>query len=130
MKYHLCVALLGLAVAGAAEARGSEAARPARFRILVPEDAFVFVGRERMRATGEERHFQSPPLSPGRRYSYEISVIHEGQEVVRTVRFEPGRTVVVDFREEIERLGSPATPPAPTRKPIRPVWLPGRVWRA
>jgi uncharacterized protein (TIGR03000 family) len=130
MKHPLIVALLALVVVGAAEVRGSEVSpRRARLRILVPEDAFVFVDRERMRATGEVRLFESPPLKQGLRYSYEISVIHEGQEVVRTVRFQAGRTVEVDFRQEIEKLSEP-TSPGRTLKPIRPEWLPRRVWRA
>lgn len=130
MRWCAGAALLVVVAVGAAPARGSEAGKRARFRILVPEEAFVFVARERMQATGAVRLFESPPLRPGRRYTYEISVIHEGREVVRTVRFEAGRTVEVDFRKEIEKLSGGAGPAGRPFRPIRPVWLPGRVWRA
>jgi uncharacterized protein (TIGR03000 family) len=130
MKLYPGVALLVLVAVGATPSQGSEAGKRARFRILVPEEAFVFVARERMQATGTVRLFESPPLRQGRRYTYEISVIHEGREVVRTVRFEPGRTVEVDFRKELEKLSDGTGPTGKPLKPIRPVWLPGRVWRA
>src|SRR5258706_510394 len=85
--------------------RGGAARRlRARLRILVPADAFVFVARDRMTSTGGVRIYESPPLQRGRRYAYEISVIHEGREVAREVGFEPGRTVEVDFRVDFERL--------------------------
>ncbi|MFO0844126.1 MAG: TIGR03000 domain-containing protein [Gemmataceae bacterium] len=99
----------------------------ARFRVLVPDGAFVFVAKEKMTSTGDERLFESPPLEAGRKYSYEISVIHEGREATCEVRFEAGSTVEVDFRPEFQKVTS--APPRPL-KPIRPEWLPGRVWRA
>ena len=130
MKPHLSVAVLVLAVTVAPQVRAGDAGAVARFRILVPEDAYVFVERERMRSEGEQRVFVSPPLEKGRRYTYEFSVIHEGQEVVRTVRFEAGRTVEVDFRGEIQKLSQTAEPAGRPLRPIRPVWLPKRVWVA
>lgn len=126
MRDYLRLGVLGLLVAGTPQVQGSETTR---FRVLVPENAFVFVAKERMASTGAERLFESPPLEMGRRYVYEISVIHEGQEVVRQVRFQPGRTVVVDFREDCEKLGQSPTPPGPPWKPFRQEWLPKRVYR-
>ncbi len=98
-----------------------------QFRILVPEEAFVFIAGERMRSTGSERLFESPSLRPGKKYIYEISVIHEGREVVRQIKFEAGTLVEVDFRPEFQTM---TNAPTPAIKPIRPQWLPGRVWRA
>jgi uncharacterized protein (TIGR03000 family) len=122
-------ALIGLLFSETLQARSPESVRT-QLRILVPDEAFVFVARERMKATGTERLFESPPLRPGRRYTYEISVIHEGQEIVRLVRFEAGSQVEVDFREACEKLSTPATLPPRPFKPIRPEWLPRRVYRA
>ena len=130
MKPHLSVAMLVLVVAAVPDARGKEAGARTHFRILVPEEAYVFVDRQRMKSEGEERVFVSPQLETGRRYTYEISVIHEGQEVVRTVGFEAGRTVEVDFRGEILKLSQTSQPTGRPLKPIRPLWLPRRVWLA
>jgi uncharacterized protein (TIGR03000 family) len=121
------MALVMLLMAGTLTAPTTEESTRGRLRILVPEDAFVFVAKEKMTSTGSERLFESPPLKAGTRYTYEISVIHEGREVVREVRFEAGRTVEVDFRGEFEKLTTAPTSPF---KPIRPEWLPRRVWRA
>jgi uncharacterized protein (TIGR03000 family) len=98
-----------------------------RIRVLVPDEAFVFVAGERMSSTGGERLFESPALVPGRRYKYAVSVIHDGREVSLEVGFEPGATVEVDLRAEFRKVTG--APPRPF-KPIRPQWLPGRVWRA
>ena len=138
MSHHLAEAarlgaVLALLAAGTPAACAADApvgADRARFRILVPDDAFVFVARERMKATGRERVYDSPRLERGRRYTYEISVIHEGREVAREVGFEPGRTVEVDFRPDFLRLERQSRPYRKPHKPIRPEWLPGRVWRA
>jgi hypothetical protein len=84
----VCVgAVLVLLVAGTPAARGDrgdssppgkgKAPLRARLRILVPADAFVFVARDRMASTGGVRVYESPPLERGRRYAYEISVLHE-----------------------------------------------------
>jgi uncharacterized protein (TIGR03000 family) len=116
-----------LLVVATVPAQATDDVTRGRFRVLVPDEAFVFVAEERMTSTGGERLFESPPLPPGRRYKYQISVIHDGREVVMVVGFEPGTTVEVDFRAEFQKVTS-----APGRpfKPIRPEWLPGRVWRA
>src|SRR5262245_43856241 len=117
-----------LLVAGALQAAEGQDLASARFRILVPKDAYVFVERSRMKSTGDERLFESPPVQKGRLYTYEISVIHEGKEVVREVRFTAGRTIEVDFRKEFENLvPPPASGQTRPYKPIRPEWLPRRV---
>jgi uncharacterized protein (TIGR03000 family) len=118
---------LAVLVLATLPAQVTDDATRGRFRVLVPEEAFVFVAKEKMTSTGGERLFESPALVPGRRYRYEISVIHDGREVVCEVRFEAGSTVEVDFRPEFQKVTS--APPRPV-KPIRPEWLPGRVWRA
>lgn len=126
-------ALLALLVAGMLQVRADGERVRTRFHIFVPDDAFVFVARERMHSGGSTRIFESPPLLPGRRYIYEISVIYAGLEVSREVIFEAGRTVEIDFRPAFEKLlQRPTETPRYRRpvKPIRPEWLPRRVWRA
>jgi uncharacterized protein (TIGR03000 family) len=119
--------LVVLLMAGTLNAKADEAKPKGRLRILVPEEAFVFVAKQKLTSTGTERLVESPPLRAGGRYSYEVSVIHEGREVVREVRFVAGRTVEVDFRPDFAKVtAAPANP----FKPIRPEWLPKRVYRA
>ncbi|MFO0879315.1 MAG: hypothetical protein U0840_18370 [Gemmataceae bacterium] len=117
-----------LLLAGTFHAQLADDEPRTRLRILVPDDAFVFVQKERMKATGGERVVESPTLTAGQRYTYEISVIHAGTEVSREVSFEPGQTLDIDFRPDFARTPSP--PPVPTWKPLRPEWLPRRAWRA
>lgn len=119
--------LVVLLMAGTLNGTTTESPSKGRLRILVPDEAFVFVAKTKMNSTGGERLYESPPLLAGMKYTYEISVIHEGREVVREVRFEAGSTVEVDFRKEFEQM---TTAPGTPFKPLRPEWLPKRVWRA
>src|SRR5437773_213765 len=101
------VVLLVSGVAGTPVVLGAEEGRMrVQLRILVPDDAFVFVARERMKSTGPDRLYESPLLSGGKRYTYEISVIHEGHEVTREVSFQAGGTVEIDFRPDFLEIDS------------------------
>lgn len=124
MRHLGGVAVVVVALLAALPARADDG--PQRFRLLVPDEAFVFIGRERMKSVGDDRLFVSPPLRAGMQYTYEFTVIHEGRVVAREVRFEPGVTIEVDFRKEFEKGATLAQP----FKPLRPEWLPRRVWRA
>lgn len=127
MPGRAAVTVLMLLLAGTLPNQIAEETPRTHIRILVPEESFVFVQKEKMKSTGMERIFESPALMAGQSYTYEISVIHAGREVSRQVRFEAGQRVEIDFRAEFEKVSS--APPQPTLKPIRPEWLPRRVWR-
>jgi uncharacterized protein (TIGR03000 family) len=54
----------------------------------VPEDAFIWFDGARTRQTGTTRWFESPPLTPGKQFYYNVRVVwyEEGEWVSQTVR--------------------------------------------
>jgi uncharacterized protein (TIGR03000 family) len=60
--------------------------RAAVIDVRLPADAVILFGGQKTTATGAERSFISPPLTPGKEYVYEVSVRwHQGgREVTRT----------------------------------------------
>lgn len=56
--------------------------------LRVPANAQVWVDGSRTRQTGEARHFYSPPLTPGKKYAYEIRVrwTEDGKPVEKNQR--------------------------------------------
>jgi uncharacterized protein (TIGR03000 family) len=58
----------------------------ARVRVVVPADAKVSFDGKATRQTGTVRHYESPALTPGHDYSYEIKATwsENGKEVTRT----------------------------------------------
>jgi uncharacterized protein (TIGR03000 family) len=54
--------------------------------LRVPEDATVWVDGVKTKQTGEARHFYSPPLTPGKKYTYKMRVRWEkdGEPVEKT----------------------------------------------
>jgi len=99
----------GTAVAAAtpaADTRQSYSYTPAadnsaRIQVRVPADAEVLVGGERTRQRGTDRLFSSPPLTPGKTYSYEVTARwREGDrpvEQTRKVRVRANGMSFVDF---------------------------------
>jgi len=73
----------------------------AHIRVLVPEDAQVWVGGQETGQRGQERDFASPVLTPGKTYSYEVKArwMQDGQPVERTrqVKVQANQTTTVDF---------------------------------
>jgi len=73
----------------------------ARLRILVPSNAKVWVGGQDTAQSGQEREFGSPPLTPGKSYTYEVKArwMEAGEPVERTrkVKVMANRTTTVDF---------------------------------
>jgi uncharacterized protein (TIGR03000 family) len=65
-------------------------ARPALIDVVLPADAALsFQGVPMTEETGALRQFQSPPLTPGRNYSYDVRATwkdKEGREIVRSRR--------------------------------------------
>jgi len=64
------------------------AAAPVQFDLQVPADAQVWFDGEKTTQTGALRHFVSPPLPPGRAYTYEVRVAWKegGREVTESRR--------------------------------------------
>lgn len=87
------------AVATSAEAAGPA---PVRIEIRVPTtDAVVQFGETATDQTGTVREFESPPIQPGRDYTYHIVARWQadGRDVFhgRTVTVRSGQRVIVDF---------------------------------
>src|SRR5205807_2780639 len=98
--------LLGL-VAGAvfagrlSSAQESEK-KPARLKVLVPPVAQLTVDDRPTGATGGERVFVTPPLTPGRTYTYQLTAswLEGSYRMVRMaeVKVQAGQETVVDLR--------------------------------
>jgi uncharacterized protein (TIGR03000 family) len=73
----------------------------ARITLVVPSDAEVYIDGKAMTQTGSERQFVTPSLEKGSTYNYSIRAVwtQDGRaiETTRTVRFQAGSKVRVDF---------------------------------
>jgi uncharacterized protein (TIGR03000 family) len=69
--------------------------------LRVPENAEIWVNGVKTKQTGESRYFFSPPLTPDKKYSYEIRLrwMKDGKPVEETQRIlvQAGRTIRRDF---------------------------------
>jgi uncharacterized protein (TIGR03000 family) len=69
-----------------------------RLRVLVPADAVVWIQDQPTAATGPDRLFESPPLTPGATYTYTVTArLADGRAETKTVAGKPGETVVAAF---------------------------------
>jgi len=77
----------------------------AHIAMRVPEEAEIWFDGVKTTSTGEFRAFQSPPLTPGRRYAYEVRARwgENGHEVTQTqkVTVSAGADVTIRFPAEI-----------------------------
>jgi uncharacterized protein (TIGR03000 family) len=82
-----------------ARAYGGRLIQPClRLRVLVPAGAEVWIQDRPMAATGTDRLFESPPLTPGSTYAYTVTAkLPGGRAETKTVAGRPGETVAVDF---------------------------------
>jgi uncharacterized protein (TIGR03000 family) len=97
----------------------------ARVRVIVPPDAKVWFGNSATEQTGQVRFFQSPELSPGKEYTYDVKAQwrdQNGKDVTQSrqvvVRANAGTTV--DFMQPMSgTTGSSGTggTSGTTRKP-------------
>jgi uncharacterized protein (TIGR03000 family) len=74
----------------------------ARVRVIVPADAKVWFDNRATTQAGAERWFESPALTPGRQYTYDIKAQwrdQDGKEVTRTgqVDVSANASVTVDL---------------------------------
>ncbi|MCI0684843.1 MAG: TIGR03000 domain-containing protein [Gemmataceae bacterium] len=91
----------------------------------VPADAAVAIEGTKTESSGARRTFISPPLEPGRSYSYTLTLTWKGKSVTRRIVFEPGKTAsltvaVADFGggkagPAIVKTGGIKTGPLPAR---------------
>jgi uncharacterized protein (TIGR03000 family) len=90
------------------------AAAPAQIKVRLPADAKLTVGDYETKATGSERSFDSPPLTPGKvfTYTFRATWTENGKPVSqeRTVKVEAGKQAEVDFTK-------PPPPPPPVPNP-------------
>jgi uncharacterized protein (TIGR03000 family) len=74
---------------------------PAQISLRVPANAAVWFDGEKTTSAGPDRQFQSPPLTPGQRYHYEVRArwVENGREVTQTqqVAVSAGANVNVSF---------------------------------
>ena len=96
-------------------------ANTARIEVLLPdpEGEVWFEGRK-TRSTGTTRAFRTPPLEPGKAYTFKITAAwpHDGKLVTdeRIIDLTAGRTVVLDFtRPEEEVVPPPVRRDPPSR---------------
>jgi uncharacterized protein (TIGR03000 family) len=101
---------------GAPPNGGSNAPAPdnaAHLQLLVPEGAEVWVGDSKTTKTGTTREFASPPLTPGKTYTYQVTVRYRdaaGKLVNdrRAIQVRANDWFSVDFtKPEPERLRPP-----------------------
>jgi uncharacterized protein (TIGR03000 family) len=92
---------LGVARAAPNSADPSADAKPAVITLRVPAGALVQFDGVQTEQSGITRHFETPPLTPGRKYSYDMSVswTDGGQTVVRKrrVSFQAGEHITLSF---------------------------------
>jgi uncharacterized protein (TIGR03000 family) len=72
--------------------------------LRLPENADVWVNGVKTKQTGESRYFYSPPLVPGKKYSYDMRVrwMEDGKPVEKTQRVlvQAGETIRRDFTSQ------------------------------
>src|SRR5262249_32346217 len=78
-------------------------------RLLVPADATVVVdGYYKTKSAGSSRRFITPPLLPGKSYTYSLKVTSKGKSVTRDIKIRHGAKNVFDLRPEFQAEVTPA----------------------
>ena len=99
-------------------------ANTAIVELLVPVNAVVYFGEQKMTQTGEVRRYESPPLEPGKVYVYKVKVTWPtapGQKdfvIEHEFEVRANQTTKIDFR--------PLARPAQEVRPSRPSIFPRR----
>ena len=105
LKLSLVIAFLSVALVNADEKKS------ATITILLPEQGKIklTVEGEETKTTGAKRTFTTPPLEPGKTYSYKIEALIEPNNYTkitrpREVTFKAGEAVTVDLTKEDKKL--------------------------
>jgi len=90
------------AYSGEEQESANDAQNRAFIQVRVPNNAEVLFEGERTSQTGAERRFISPPLQPGKTFTYDIRARWTGpdgkpMEQTRQVKVQAGRRSMVDF---------------------------------
>ncbi len=84
-------------------ARDATLDNKAHIWLRVPQSAEIWVNGVKTKQTGESRYFFSPPLTPGKKYSYQVRLrwMKDGKPVEETQRIlvGAGRTIRRDFTQ-------------------------------
>jgi uncharacterized protein (TIGR03000 family) len=72
-------------------------------QVKLPADAILFIEEYRTRATGELRRFQSPPLTPGKQFTYTLKATwkEDGKDktVTRDIKVRAGQELTIDLTQ-------------------------------
>jgi uncharacterized protein (TIGR03000 family) len=87
-------------------------ARPVLLEVRVPANAEIWIDGAKTNQTGSFRQFVSPPIEPGRPYTYKVEAkwMDNGQERKRTedVNVRPGQVVRLDLTRPSEDRPRPS----------------------
>src|ERR1700757_4571542 len=71
--------------------------------VFVPADATLVVdGYYKTKSTGSSRRFITPPLLPGKSYTYSLKVTSKGKSITRDIKIRHGAKNVFDLRPEVQ----------------------------
>jgi uncharacterized protein (TIGR03000 family) len=124
-------------VSGSVSLRGegpSAEKKPAVLIVRLPADAELYIAGVKCKQTGERREFDTPPLTPGKKFSYAVRAVwkEDDKQVTRAVSavVQAGQTTRIDLLDlesvppplEPKPIGENAktAPPAPDKKPEPP----------
>jgi uncharacterized protein (TIGR03000 family) len=123
LRFRLVLGALALACAPLV-ARGDDAEpekKPAVLIVRLPADAELYVAGIKSTQTGASREFASPPLAPGKKFSYQVKAVwrKDGKEIVRLEKaiVRTGETTQVDLLTEVPLLLPPIDNLPPAKKP-------------
>jgi uncharacterized protein (TIGR03000 family) len=72
-------------------------------RLLVPQNAQVYINDRPTSIKGTARNFYSIDLKPGRLYGYRIKVVYDGQQSSQSVLLADGDSKIVNF-QSVEKI--------------------------
>jgi len=86
------------------QANWTVAADRARVVVDLPADAKLYIGDRLSQSTREQRHMDTPKLTPGKTYTYDLRVemVRDGKPVTETrkVAVKAGEVVRANFKEK------------------------------
>jgi uncharacterized protein (TIGR03000 family) len=91
--------------------------KPAVVNIIVPPDAELVVEEYKTQTKGETRAFESPPLTPGKDYSYTIKATWKGKTLTRKITIRAGQETTADLRDDLQALAAKNTDENPPKAP-------------